>query len=677
MTDLTWPVDPAPAEDIASVNQGGAVRIEVLRHGARQSPLFLAPGITGQPDELGMLARMIDTPQAVIGLAPCAKDTNGLPIDSVERIAELLIAAIRSIQPVGPYRLGGYSFGALVAFEIAHQLRTSGESIDALVLIDPVFDERYWPCRIWLAALLRRTSWQLRTIAGMRPGEALDEFRFRAARLGKRLLRRVKPEGGDIRSPRPDVDPVRDNALSAMGRYRPRFYGAGLALIGSNVNGDFGCRTTALWDGLATFIETWLVPGDHLSMLRDPVSLKLIAEVISRRLETCGPSRPQLRPEPGFSRPMLLSTMHWFSSARVAHSLVEAGFTVTSCRPSRHPLALVAGTGAQFRLALFWPIRSLRTAIVRAAPDIILPDDERSIELLRTLHDRVASEDPALAALISRSLGGGEFKGLHSRTETLTEARQLGVACPTTRRMTGPEALASWPTPFVLKTDESWGGRGVAIVRRTDQIYGAWRRLSRPPSFLRAMRLLVVDQNFGNVEAWLRRRRPVVNAQAFVEGTRAIATAACNDGRTLGLVCLAVVHSAEPYGPATVVRIIDNPVMAEAVKRIVHRFELSGFIGMDFLIDAQGVAQLVEINSRVTPTCHLLIEGQARGAIALFPQEHLRDPGSTFKLDIPERSPALIKFAVDCVRKRARVSSRLFQYLGRQFTKQGQDVYRD
>jgi amino acid adenylation domain-containing protein len=56
---------------------------------------------------------------------------------SVEELARVQIDGIRSIQPHGPYRLAGYSFGGLVALEIAHQLRRAGETIELLFLLDP------------------------------------------------------------------------------------------------------------------------------------------------------------------------------------------------------------------------------------------------------------------------------------------------------------------------------------------------------------------------------------------------------------------------------------------------------------------------------------------------------------------------------------------------------------
>jgi acyl carrier protein len=56
---------------------------------------------------------------------------------SMEELAHDHIERIRSIQPHGPYRIAGFSFGGLVALEIAQQLRRAGDKIELLFLLDP------------------------------------------------------------------------------------------------------------------------------------------------------------------------------------------------------------------------------------------------------------------------------------------------------------------------------------------------------------------------------------------------------------------------------------------------------------------------------------------------------------------------------------------------------------
>jgi thioesterase domain-containing protein len=56
--------------------------------------------------------------------------------DTMEAMAAEYVDAIRAIQPHGPYRLGGWSVGGLVALEMARQLQTQREGIDQLALLD-------------------------------------------------------------------------------------------------------------------------------------------------------------------------------------------------------------------------------------------------------------------------------------------------------------------------------------------------------------------------------------------------------------------------------------------------------------------------------------------------------------------------------------------------------------
>jgi hypothetical protein len=111
--------------------------------------------------------------------------------------------------------------------------------------------------------------------------------------------------------------------------------------------------------------------------------------------------------------------------------------------------------------------------------------------------------------------------------------------------------------------------------------------------------------------------------------------------------------------------------MSLAIERMVDRLKLSGLCGFDFVLSAEdGSSQLIELNPRVTPTCHLIAadgkvllaalyaalqESRASNLrriprfepLALFPQEMIRDPNSSFLQaayhDIPRQSPELVK----------------------------------
>jgi thioesterase domain-containing protein len=59
-----------------------------------------------------------------------------MPISTVEEMASRYVADMRRIQPVGPYLIGGWSFGGLVAFEMAQQLLAAAEQVSLLVIFD-------------------------------------------------------------------------------------------------------------------------------------------------------------------------------------------------------------------------------------------------------------------------------------------------------------------------------------------------------------------------------------------------------------------------------------------------------------------------------------------------------------------------------------------------------------
>jgi thioesterase domain-containing protein len=58
------------------------------------------------------------------------------PIKSVEEMASHYISEIKTINPEGPYALGGFSFGGIIAFEMAKQLKAEGKKVKIVALFD-------------------------------------------------------------------------------------------------------------------------------------------------------------------------------------------------------------------------------------------------------------------------------------------------------------------------------------------------------------------------------------------------------------------------------------------------------------------------------------------------------------------------------------------------------------
>ena len=82
------------------------------------------------------LARHLGDEQPFYVLQPQGMESEDEIHDRVEDMASHYLDEIRDVQPVGPYRIGGHCAGSWVAFEMARQLESEGESVETLVLVD-------------------------------------------------------------------------------------------------------------------------------------------------------------------------------------------------------------------------------------------------------------------------------------------------------------------------------------------------------------------------------------------------------------------------------------------------------------------------------------------------------------------------------------------------------------
>ncbi len=100
-----------------------------LREGAG-SPLFIVHGSGGRVLFLHPMLRYLSPSQSVYGVEAAGRDGEG-------DVCARYVRAICAVQPRGPYRIGGYSAGCLIAFQAAAQLLRMGEPVEFLLLIDP------------------------------------------------------------------------------------------------------------------------------------------------------------------------------------------------------------------------------------------------------------------------------------------------------------------------------------------------------------------------------------------------------------------------------------------------------------------------------------------------------------------------------------------------------------
>ncbi len=102
----------------------------------RQRPLFAVHGVHGHTLGLLPTMRSLGPDQPVFGLQPPKMDWASVGCTTVPQVAAHFIGEVKTVQPRGPYRLVGTSFGGLVVFEMALQLQNLGEPVEYLALVD-------------------------------------------------------------------------------------------------------------------------------------------------------------------------------------------------------------------------------------------------------------------------------------------------------------------------------------------------------------------------------------------------------------------------------------------------------------------------------------------------------------------------------------------------------------
>jgi thioesterase domain-containing protein len=107
-----------------------------IRAAGSRSPLFLVHGAEGNVLLYRAVSRYLGSDQPVYGLQSQGLDGKKEVITSVPEMASQYIREIRSVQPSGPYYLGGYCMGGVIAFEIAQQLTANGENVELLFMLD-------------------------------------------------------------------------------------------------------------------------------------------------------------------------------------------------------------------------------------------------------------------------------------------------------------------------------------------------------------------------------------------------------------------------------------------------------------------------------------------------------------------------------------------------------------
>jgi|HubBroStandDraft_1064217.scaffolds.fasta_scaffold00277_2 acetoacetyl-CoA synthetase len=255
-----------------------------LKQGAEKPPIIIAHGLGGRAS-FWELAKHIRTGHPVYGIQ--AKGVDGMeePFERIEDMAQFYLGALTQLQPEGPYILIGYSFGGLIALEMAQRLSGEGKKIALLVLIDTYPHPRWFPPgqRLWLAA--KQTRGHISDLTDMPIRSAFSsviEALKRRLHIA-RTCRLTLPSGRSRLSLAETTLRVKESDFLALERYRPRFYEGKIRFVRPQANSYLPNDPTALWKSMATELAVETVPGDHLGMVG--THFASLAAVLTRYVE--------------------------------------------------------------------------------------------------------------------------------------------------------------------------------------------------------------------------------------------------------------------------------------------------------------------------------------------------------------------------------------------------------
>jgi ATP-grasp domain len=318
----------------------------------------------------------------------------------------------------------------------------------------------------------------------------------------------------------------------------------------------------------------------------------------------------------GSFKVLLTDSNRWPAPARLAMALSDAGCNVSAvCRTPGHPLLKTRAVRRTFPYRGLRPLDSLTAAIEAAQPDLIIPCDDRGVQHLHELHTQALStaSGSSLRALIEKSLGAPEsYPIVSSRYDLLRVASEEQIPVPETLRIDSvrdaQSLFSAQSSPWFLKADGTWGGRGVRFTESVEQAQQNFLDLTSLPGPVENLKQLVFNRD----RSWLLPRShphsPAVIAQACVQGRPANCAVIAWQGTVLAGIAVEVLSSAGAKGPAIVVRLVEGSEMLGAAQRLASRLRLSGFFGLDFMIEEHtGATYLIEMNPRCTPLCHLRV----------------------------------------------------------------------
>lgn len=238
-------------------------------------PFFCVHPIFGTVFPYYELAHSLGSDQPFYGLQPVGVDGQHPPLTCIKEMAAYYIKALRTVQTQGPYFIGGWSFGGLVAFEMAQQLVASGQEVALLAIFDsssPNNKPSFWDGYKFLftTTVLHILPFLLDYLYLLMPFT-----NFISQKLKQQILRELTLL---------PMFPIFQANSKATLSYLPQPYQGKITLFKSSSQEKLADHdSTNGWSKLTSEVDVHIVPGNHFTMLKKP-NVRLLGEQLRQYL---------------------------------------------------------------------------------------------------------------------------------------------------------------------------------------------------------------------------------------------------------------------------------------------------------------------------------------------------------------------------------------------------------
>ncbi|MGA7893821.1 MAG: amino acid adenylation domain-containing protein, partial [Candidatus Sulfotelmatobacter sp.] len=280
------------AKEIAVLNgheqpQSSPVLVSIQPQGSR-APFFCVHAVGGQVISYAELSQEMGLEQPFYGLQSPPANFSPESDISIEQMATLYNREIRSVQPVGPYLLSGWSMGGLVAWEMAQQLIKEGEIISLLALIDTAPPPKYREAddRADEISMLARFALDMSRLVGRDPRPLVEQFLQAAEQDQWKMVQETLTSYGVLapKTAHAEMTALLDvytRNFRAMNNYSIHTSKQAVVYFRASETPERFSKLWTKWSGGGT--QFHLVPGDHFTMLRRP-NVRIIAETLQRSI---------------------------------------------------------------------------------------------------------------------------------------------------------------------------------------------------------------------------------------------------------------------------------------------------------------------------------------------------------------------------------------------------------